>query len=63
MSAIIEPESACWWQESPQWGRVTFAANAVDRNLTITREYPGATPDESIELHLRDLPEIEGLLL
>lgn len=64
MSAIIEPDSASWRQENPQWGRVTFVVNAVDHNLIVTREYPGdRTSNESIELHLKDLPEIEGLLL
>lgn len=65
MSAIIEPEGASWWG-SDRWGekgRITFTANAEDRSVFIRRQYPGQDLQESIELDLGQLAEVEALLL
>ena len=65
MSAIIEPAGASWWG-SDRWGekgRITFAANSEDRSLFIRRQYPGQDLQESIELDLGQLAEVEAMLL
>ena len=62
MSAIIEPESASWWG-SDRWGRITFTANTEDRSVFILRQYPGQDLQESIELDLGQLAEVEAMLL
>lgn len=65
MSAIIEPESASWWGND-RWsekGRITFTANTEDRSVIIRRQYPGQDLQESIELDLGQLAEVEAALL
>ncbi len=70
MSAILEPETATWWErrgnldEVAYYPRVKVVACPEDRCVTLIREYPG-TPvqTESIELKLESLAEIEALLL
>ena len=65
MSAIIEPEGASWWG-SDRWGekgRITFTANSEDRSVFIRRQYPGQDLQESIELDLGQLAEVEAMLL
>lgn len=65
MSAIIEPEGASWWG-SDRWGekgRITFTANTEDRSVVIRRQYPGQDLQESIELDLGQLAEVEAMLL
>ncbi len=65
MSAIIEPEGASWWG-SDRWGekgRITFTANTDDRSVFIRRQYPGQDLQESIELDLGQLAEVEAMLL
>jgi len=65
MSAIIEPEGASWWG-SDRWGekgRITFTANSEDRSVFIRRQYPGRDLQESIELDLGQLAEVEAMLL
>ena len=65
MSAIIEPEGASWWG-SDRWGekgRITFTANTEDRSVFIRRQYPGQDLQESIELELGQLAEVEAMLL
>ena len=69
MSAIIEPETATWWErhdldEVAYCPRVKVVACPEDRNVTLIREYPGTpVPTESIELKLESLAVIEALLL
>ncbi len=65
MSAIIEPAGASWWG-SDRWGekgRITFTANTEDRSVFIRRQYPGQDLQESIELELGQLAEVEAMLL
>ena len=70
MSAILEPETATWWErrgnldEVAYYPRVKVVACPEDRCVMLIREYPG-TPvsTESIELKLESLAEIEALLL
>lgn len=65
MSAIIEPESAIWWGND-RWGekgRITFTANTEDRSVFIRRQYPSQDLQESIELDLGQLAEVEAMLL
>ena len=65
MSAIIEPAGASWWG-SDRWGekgRITFTANTEDRSVFIRRQYPGQDLQESIELDLGQLAEVEAMLL
>lgn len=69
MSAIIEPETATWWErhdldEVAYYPRVKVVACPEHRNVTLIREYPG-TPvqTESIELKLESLATVEALLL
>ena len=65
MSAIIEPEGASWWG-TDRWGekgRITFTANSEDRSVFIRRQYPGRDLQESIELDLGQLAEVEAMLL
>ena len=65
MSAIIEPEGASWWG-TDRWGekgRITFTANTEDRSVFIRRQYPGQDLQESIELDLGQLAEVEAMLL
>lgn len=65
MSAIIEPEGASWWG-TDRWGekgRITFTANTDDRSVFIRRQYPGQDLQESIELDLGQLAEVEAMLL
>ena len=65
MSAIIEPEGASWWG-SDRWGekgRITFTANTEDRSVFIRRQYPSQDLQESIELDLGQLAEVEAMLL
>ena len=65
MSAIIEPAGASWWG-SDRWGekgRITFTANTEDRSVVIRRQYPGQDLQESIELDLGQLAEVEAMLL
>lgn len=70
MSAILEPETATWWErrgnldEVAYYPRVKVVACPEDRCVTLIREYPGApVSTESIELKLESLAEIEALLL
>lgn len=65
MSAIIEPAGASWWG-SDRWGekgRITFTANTEDRSVFIRRQYPSQDLQESIELDLGQLAEVEAMLL
>ena len=65
MSAIIEPEGASWWG-TDRWGekgRITFTANTEDRSVFIRRQYPSQDLQESIELDLGQLAEVEAMLL
>ena len=65
MSAIIEPEGASWWG-TDRWGekgRITFTANTEDRSVFIRRQYPGQDLQESIELDMGQLAEVEAMLL
>lgn len=70
MSAILEPETATWWErrgdldDVAYYPRVKVVADAEDRGVTLIREYPGTdVPTESIRLALGSLGEIEALLL
>lgn len=70
MSAILEPETATWWERRGDldgvayYPRVKVVALPEDRCAMLIREYPGTdVPTESIELKLDSLAEIEALLL
>lgn len=67
MAPIIEPTSATWLTTLDKWAEgqaLHFIANVEDRNLTIIRRYPGGrTPQESIELTLDQLAEVEAAIL
>ena len=66
MSAIFDPEMATWWEQGEvlPYPRVKLIANTVDRNVMVIREYFGGDiANESIELKLEQLQEIEDMLL
>lgn len=69
MSAILEPETATWWErlgnldEVAYYPLVKVVACPEDRCVTLILEYPDPMVQAEIELRLESLAEIEALLL